>query len=274
MIRRWALKKKRAWLVLWNIRRETSPKVEHYLVHVSLEVKQRAHIMICNVNSGNIIRKWGEIVSYRVKTHLSTIRYTIRQICSVCQVINLICLCVDQAHQATPTNSCTFSSLSHKDLYSRHVYQHVTPCQRSGIEWNHGTVRLRKSDHATDIDANNYNKGQLTVRLNDTVSWNNLDVKQLLVFADVRNIRLLDSNYYTWQRLPLHRCYFCCGLGGESVRCIFWNKVDSDERNLEIFGALQHVGVYDCIWQLMHDHALRHNIIIKNIFMMTFSMKI
>ena len=111
--------------------RETSLEVKHYLVHVSLEVKQIAHIMICNVNSCNTKRKSGEIVSYTVKTQVPTLRYTLRHICLVCQVINLMCLCVEQAHQATSTNSYTFSSLSHKELYSRHVYQHVTPCQRS-----------------------------------------------------------------------------------------------------------------------------------------------
>ena len=70
---------------------------------------------------------------------------------------------IDQAHQATCTNSYTFSSLSHKDLHSIHVYQHVATCHRSGIEGNLEQVRLRKSDHATDIDANNYNKGLLTL---------------------------------------------------------------------------------------------------------------
>ena len=57
------------------------------------------------------------------------------------------------------------------------------------------------------------------------------------------------------------------------MRCIFWNKVDSDERNLEMGGALQHVGVYDCKRQLKHDHAQRQDIIIIKIFMITFSMK-
>ena len=97
--------------------------------------------------------------------------------------INLICLCIDQAHQATCTNSFTFSSLSHKYLYSKQVYQHVTPCQRSGIERNIGPVRLPKSDHATDIDADNYDKDRLTLLWNDTVSRKYLDVKQLQVFC-------------------------------------------------------------------------------------------
>ena len=187
--------------------------------------------------------------------------------------INVICLCIDQARQATCTNSYTFSSLSQRVLYSRHDYQQVTPCQRSVIEGNLGPDRLRKSDHATDIDwtittkaGRHYDKMTLLVE--------SISTSSNFIFSDIWNIRLLDCNYYAWQFLPLHRCDFRWGLGGQSVKCIFWYKVDSDEWNLKLGGALQHFGVCDCIWQLQHDHAQRQDIVIIKIFVITLTMKI
>ena len=56
-------------------------------------------------------------------------------------------------------------------------------------------------------------------------------------------------------------------------REVFWYKVDSDEWNLEMGGELQHVGVYDCIWQLQHDHAHRHDIIIIKILWLPWQWK-